>query len=190
MNGRVVEPANLERLRISRSEEPSSVIVERIKASDRQSSVAMLGGPSYSWRAASQAEDVTDEFIVGPPGHDAGEAAAEADDAKVRRVTVPAGPGDGRTACHKRATLGGRTGVDRGYWWTVVTPSDLGIRRIGSGHGCPRPVSQAEERDLGFSSTARGCVPIRASGRPSGCLVVSGMNQACPWFSCRAAHHR
>ena len=27
-----------------------------------------MGGPSYAWRAAAKADDVTDQFITGPPG--------------------------------------------------------------------------------------------------------------------------
>ena len=68
INGKTIPISDVERILISRSKEPSTAIIGRIKAEDRYSSVIMLGGPSYAWRAASEAEDVTDDFIKGPPG--------------------------------------------------------------------------------------------------------------------------
>ena len=68
INGKTIPVSDVERILISRSKEASTVIVGRLKAEDRDSSVIELGGPSYAWRAASEAEDITDEFIKGPPG--------------------------------------------------------------------------------------------------------------------------
>lgn len=68
INGRTLTWNEVERVRISVSEEPSRSIIERIKAEDRTSSVVVLGGPSYAWRAANRARDVTDQYITGPPG--------------------------------------------------------------------------------------------------------------------------
>ena len=98
INGRSVEPANLERILISQSEHSAKQFIPTIQAEDRSSSVVVFGGPSYQWRAAARAQDVTDEFITGPPGHEAptGVTTAVAD-LRLRRVTVPSGPGDGRS---------------------------------------------------------------------------------------------
>ena len=68
VNGRTVTLEQLERIRISRSVEPIERLIERVKVADRNSSVVMLGGPSYESRAAAEAEDVTDQFITAPPG--------------------------------------------------------------------------------------------------------------------------
>jgi len=104
VNGRGVSMPDLERVRISSSEGSARDFIPRLEAEDRASSVAVLGGPSYSWRAAARAQDVTDEYIKGPPGHgsDSGADAknrVDATDASARRnrITVPAGPGDGRS---------------------------------------------------------------------------------------------
>lgn len=69
LNGKTIQPNDIERIRISKSQELSSQIIQRIKADDRNSSVISLGGPSDAWRAASRATDVTDELILGPVGY-------------------------------------------------------------------------------------------------------------------------
>jgi hypothetical protein len=40
------------------------VLISQIREEDRASSVAVLGGPGYRWRAAARARDVTDDLIV------------------------------------------------------------------------------------------------------------------------------
>lgn len=91
VNGRVVKMSYLERIRISTSDHSAQDFIPRLIAKDQVS--LGFSGQSYPWRAADRAQDVTDEFITGPPG-----SAASADaDPKLRRVSVPAGPGDGRT---------------------------------------------------------------------------------------------
>ncbi len=104
VNGRVIAMSDLERIRISRSDGSARAVIPRLEAEDRASSVAMIGGPSYNWRAAARAEDVTDDYIDGPPGRASedganGENGVDDIDASLRRnrVTVPAGPGDGRS---------------------------------------------------------------------------------------------
>lgn len=72
-NGKTVSLENLERIRITASEEPIAELIERVKASSRTSGVVVVGGPSYASRAAARAADVTDQFITAPPG---GELAA------------------------------------------------------------------------------------------------------------------
>lgn len=99
VNGRVVGLENLERIKISTSEHSARDLIPRLQAEDRASSVAVIGGPSYVWRAAARAEDVTDRFIEGPPGQDAAPRphTTDQDDPRLRRVSVPSGPGDGRS---------------------------------------------------------------------------------------------
>jgi predicted nucleotide-binding protein len=69
INGKTVEPDDIERIRISRSERTIESYIPAIRAEDMNSSVAFIGGPSYTHTAVSQADDVTDEFIEGPPGY-------------------------------------------------------------------------------------------------------------------------
>lgn len=68
INGKTIQPNDIERVRISKSEEPSGVLIDRLKRKDRESPIAVIGGPSYEWRAANEAVDVTDEYITGAPG--------------------------------------------------------------------------------------------------------------------------
>lgn len=96
VNGRVIELSDLARIRIASSKHSAGDFIPLIQAEDRASSVAMIGGPSYTWRAAARARDVTDQFITGPPGQPT-TLGTEGNDPKLRRVTVPSGPGDGRT---------------------------------------------------------------------------------------------
>lgn len=69
LNGKTIQPNDIDRIRISKSRELSDQIIQGIKADDRNSSVISIGGPSYAWRAASRATDVTDELILGPVGY-------------------------------------------------------------------------------------------------------------------------
>jgi hypothetical protein len=85
--GRTFEWDEIERVRITVSDVPSATLIEQIKERDRQSSVAVLGGPGYEWRAAHSARDVTDDVIEGPAGtsKEAGPAPSRVDP---RRVMV------------------------------------------------------------------------------------------------------
>ncbi|KGK03100.1 MULTISPECIES: TIR domain-containing protein [unclassified Pseudoalteromonas] len=69
INGKTVEPEDIERIRISRSERTVESYIPAIRAEKMNSSVAIIGGPSYTHTAVSRADDVTDEFIEGPPGY-------------------------------------------------------------------------------------------------------------------------
>lgn len=97
VNGRVIELANLERIQISTSQHSARDFIPLIRAEDRSSPVAIFGGPSDEWRAAARAQDVTDQLVIGPPGRPAAHPSTESVDPKLRRVTVPLGPGDGRS---------------------------------------------------------------------------------------------
>lgn len=68
INGKTLTWDDVDRVRVSASEEASSAIIDRLRAEDRDSRVVSLGGPGYGWRAAARARDVTDELITGPPG--------------------------------------------------------------------------------------------------------------------------
>jgi hypothetical protein len=68
INGKTIELEDIERIRISRSSQDSKYLIRQLEAEDASSPVLVLCGPSYEWRAADKAEDVTDDFIKGPPG--------------------------------------------------------------------------------------------------------------------------
>ena len=68
INGKTIPSNDIERVKISKSKEPTDKIIPQIEYEDRNSNVIFVGGPSYKWRAASRAEDITDELILGPPG--------------------------------------------------------------------------------------------------------------------------
>lgn len=69
INGKTVQPNDIDRIQISKSKESSEHLINKIKQSDRNSNFINIGGPSYAWRAASKATDVTDELILGPVGY-------------------------------------------------------------------------------------------------------------------------
>jgi predicted nucleotide-binding protein len=69
INGKTILPNDLERIRISKSNVVSTDIINKLKYQDSNSSVFVVGGPSYEWRAANEFDDVTDEFINGPVGY-------------------------------------------------------------------------------------------------------------------------
>jgi hypothetical protein len=91
ISGRAIEPGELQRIRISKSEEPARDIETRIEAHDRASPVYSIGGPSMAWRIANSAPDVTDDYVLGPPGY--GDDQGEDTDP----VAAPSGPGDTRS---------------------------------------------------------------------------------------------
>lgn len=77
LNGKTIQPADIDRIRISKSQELSEQIIQQIIAADRNSSFISLGGPSNAWRAASKASDVTDELILGPVGYKKGKSSSK-----------------------------------------------------------------------------------------------------------------
>ncbi len=68
INGKTIQINDLERIRITCSQETARDIMKQIENEDRGSPIAIIGGPSIEWRAADRAKDVTDEFIQGAPG--------------------------------------------------------------------------------------------------------------------------
>ncbi len=69
INGKTITLDDLTRIMISKSEKSSSDFIYTIKYEDRNSTVISLGGPSYEWRAADRAKDITDDLIKGPIGY-------------------------------------------------------------------------------------------------------------------------
>lgn len=74
INGRTISLGDVKRIRISRSEQPAESQFPQLRAEDQASSVVLLGGPSYEWRAADRFDNVTDQYITGPPGAEAAAA--------------------------------------------------------------------------------------------------------------------
>lgn len=68
VSGRQFEWSEIDAVRISVSDEPSSAIIERLKVEDSRRSVMVVGGASFGWRAAARATDMTDELIDSPVG--------------------------------------------------------------------------------------------------------------------------
>lgn len=66
--GRQFEWAEIERIRITGSDETSEQIIAQLRAEDQRSSVLVMGGPSFRHRAAARAEDFTDVLIDSPVG--------------------------------------------------------------------------------------------------------------------------
>lgn len=72
VNGRTIAPDNIEQIRVSRGTKPVEQLLARVEAEARASSVVFIGGGDMkSYSAFAACEDVTDEFILGPPGHKA-----------------------------------------------------------------------------------------------------------------------
>lgn len=69
INGKTIQPEDLERIKISESERTIESFFPQIRAEDQMSSVAIIGGPSYTHRAIGRAKDITDDFIEGAIGY-------------------------------------------------------------------------------------------------------------------------
>ncbi|HEV7752228.1 MAG TPA: nucleotide-binding protein [Baekduia sp.] len=128
VDGRTFAWGEVERLRITVADAPSERRIEEIRARDRASQVAMLGGPSYKWRAASSARDVTDDLIEGPPGTST-EAGSAPERVDPRRVMVVYGrDNEARRAMfdYLRAL-----GLEPGEWRMLVAETEKGSPYIG-----------------------------------------------------------
>ena len=67
INGKVIPPSDIERIRISKSTQDSNSIRGIVRDERRRSNVVAIG-ISEAWEIANKAEDVTDELITTPPG--------------------------------------------------------------------------------------------------------------------------
>jgi len=97
INGRVIQPENLDRIRINFSEVPSAQIIGQLQIEDRMSNVDIIDRPSDEWRAADRATDVTDQFITGPPGITVPTIASPGRTQVPNTLNTPIGPGDRRS---------------------------------------------------------------------------------------------
>lgn len=84
INGKTVQPNDLERIKISKSERTIESFIPQIKAEDQASSVAFIGGPSYTYQAIGRATDVTDDFIEGAIGYKKALAETKSDTEKAK----------------------------------------------------------------------------------------------------------
>lgn len=69
INGKTVQPDDIERIKISESDRTIESFIPQIRAEHQNSSVAIIGGPSYTHEAIGRAKDVTDDFIEGAVGY-------------------------------------------------------------------------------------------------------------------------
>jgi len=128
LSGRTLAWEEIERVRITVSDKPSDVLIEEIKAEDRASQIAMLGGPGYKWRAAARAEDVTDELIEGPPGTSAETGRAPNRVDRHRVMVVHGRDEDARRAMFDFLRA---LGLQPGEWRKLVADTGKGSPYIG-----------------------------------------------------------
>lgn len=69
INGKTVQPEDLERITITKSERTIESFIPQIRAENQNSSVVMIGGPSDTYQAIGRTIDVTDDFIEGAVGY-------------------------------------------------------------------------------------------------------------------------
>lgn len=68
VNGKTIEPNDIERIRINRTREGSAEILPIVKW-EREVNPKKTPGISNEWYIADKGEEVTDYFIQGPPGY-------------------------------------------------------------------------------------------------------------------------
>lgn len=69
INGKTIQPDDIERITIKESLKTIESYISQIKIENESSSIAIIGGPSYTYQAISRAKDVTDDFIEGAVGY-------------------------------------------------------------------------------------------------------------------------
>ena len=77
IGGKSIQKDDLERIRISKTDQDSNHVAKVVEEERRRrivNGILDIGGPSTAERIASKGEDVTDEFITGPPGYQANES--------------------------------------------------------------------------------------------------------------------
>jgi predicted nucleotide-binding protein len=155
INGKTVQPEDLDRIKISESEKTIESFVAQIKYEHDRSSVAFIGGPSYSYLAIGRAKDVTDDYIEGPAGYKKSKQTLKTQKA-AKSVTASAKVfivhGHDETAQNKAARFieklgleavilhekasSGRTIIEKiehysdvGYAVVLYTPDDIGTQK-------------------------------------------------------------
>jgi predicted nucleotide-binding protein len=66
VNGRTIEPNEIRRLKISYSDATATELIHRLQIEDEKSRLRVISPPSYEWRAAARAYDVTKRFLQEP----------------------------------------------------------------------------------------------------------------------------
>jgi len=69
INGKTISGNDIERIRITQSNEKSEILIQQVRYERTTSSVMVVGGMSIEWLAADKAKNVTDEYITHPPGY-------------------------------------------------------------------------------------------------------------------------
>lgn len=67
-DGQVVQLADINYIRVHRTDQDASDLLSQVRSERRASGVFVMGIPD-EWYAASKGDDVTDKFITGPPGN-------------------------------------------------------------------------------------------------------------------------
>lgn len=95
VNGRTIAPSNIDKIRVSRGTEAVERLLARAEAEERNSPVVFIGGRDLKpYLAFAGCEDVTDDFILGPPGYRSASKPSgvyKSDVAACRRVFVAHG---------------------------------------------------------------------------------------------------
>ncbi len=65
-NGEIIDPFNIENIKINETEETSDILIPQIKAERKRSSVVVLT-ISDEWYVTKKGKDVTRKFIKYPP---------------------------------------------------------------------------------------------------------------------------
>ncbi|MGO9976043.1 MAG: TIR domain-containing protein [Solirubrobacteraceae bacterium] len=126
--GNTLDWDDVQRVRISVSDESSDALIPRIKAKDRAASVSVVGGPGYKWRAAAGARDMTDELIVGPPGTNAESGPAPARVDRRRVMVIYGRDGEARRAMFDFLRA---LGLEPGEWRRLVAETEKASPYIG-----------------------------------------------------------
>ena len=77
IRGKSIQNDDIERIRITKTDQDSSHLAKVVEEERRRrvaNGVLDIGGPSNTERIANKGEDVSDEFITGPPGSDSNPA--------------------------------------------------------------------------------------------------------------------
>lgn len=160
INGKTVQPDDLERITIAKSERTIESFIPQIRAENQNSSVVMIGGPSDIYQAIGRATNVTDDFIEGAIGYKKDLIATQsigrkAKDAEPNRVFIVHGHDEGAQnkvarfveklgfeaiILHEKASSG-RTIIekiehysDTGFAIVLYTPDDVGSVKSDAGN--------------------------------------------------------
>ena len=160
INGKTVQPDDLERITIAKSEKTIESFIPQIRAENQNSSMVIIGGPSDIYQAIGRATNVTDDFIEGAVGYKKELVATrsvrqESRDANPNRVFIVHGHDEGAQnkaarfverlgfeaiILHEKASSG-RTIIekiehysDTGFAIVLYTPDDVGNVKTDAGN--------------------------------------------------------